>query len=291
MIKKRYAFTMLELLFVIVIMGILGKFGVEFLARAYDNFIFAKINNDLQAKSASTVEFIAKKLEYRIKKSARSINTSSGAINYIMGGISDPTADVLEWIGTDVENFRGSSVPLWSGIIDLSSSTGTTLVSPGSDFATLDTNILTLSDGTTGLDDAAVYFLDTRLKPSGTDYFGFYSATNQTLHPIQSTAVNNEINASLSGQEVSEYYQLTWTAYAIRMENYDATTKMGDLYLYYNYQPWKGETYSADGTKVLLAKDINSFRFRSAGSLIKIQVCAKSDLTEEYALCKEKTVF
>ena len=45
---KRFAFSMLELIFVIVILGVLSKFGVEFLAQAYNNFIFSKINNTLQ---------------------------------------------------------------------------------------------------------------------------------------------------------------------------------------------------------------------------------------------------
>ena len=65
----RNAFTMIELIFVIVIMGILGKFGTEFLIQTYNNFIFTKVNNTLQSNSAQTIEFIASRLQHRIKDS------------------------------------------------------------------------------------------------------------------------------------------------------------------------------------------------------------------------------
>jgi len=53
-----------------------------------------------------------------------------------------------------------------------------------------------------------------------------------------------------------------------------------------------GEEYT-DGKKVLLAENVSTFRFISLGSLMKIQVCIKSDLLEgeEHSICKDKTVF
>ncbi|MDH4944562.1 type II secretion system protein [Sulfurimonas sp. C5] len=296
MMKKRAAFTMLELIFVIVVMGFLGTYGVEFLARAYSNFIFTKVNDDLQSRSETAVEFIAKRLEFRIKKSSRAINTTAGTWNYIHGGISDDNADVLEWIAADDDGFRGTTFPLWSGVIDLTSSTNNALVSPGSDFGGVSALISNLSDST--LNDSAIYFIDSKFSftnPWG--YNGAIANQDETLHPIQTTGVNDTLapnGSNFSGKEISEYYKLTWTANAVRLENYNNATKMGDLYFYYDYQPWQGEAYTS-GKRVLLAEDISAFRFRSAGALIKIQVCAKSDLLKdengEYALCKEKTVF
>ena len=67
--KNHSAFTMIELVFVIVIMGFIGKFGVEFLVQAYNSFIFTKINNKLQSSSATAIEFIGTRLEGRIKSS------------------------------------------------------------------------------------------------------------------------------------------------------------------------------------------------------------------------------
>lgn len=295
MIKKRYAFTMLELIFVIVVMGILGTYGVEFLARAYQNFIFSKVNNDLQAKSGASVEFITKRLEHRIKRSTRFLNTAAGTAFFLSSGVTDPNADVLEWIETDDDNFRGVFKPLWSGVIDMDASSATALVSPDSNFTEVSANIATLSYGTKTLNDAAIYFLDSALTTNPWGYNGQITTQTETLHPIQAgvtidTIAPNSVD-NFSGKEIFEYYKLTWTANAVKLD-YNTTTHKGRLYFYYNYQPWKGEVYT-DGEKQLLAEDISAFRFRAIGSLIKIQVCAKSDLIEdeEYALCKEKTVF
>jgi prepilin-type N-terminal cleavage/methylation domain-containing protein len=68
--KNRKAFTMIELIFVIVIMAILAKFGVEFVAQSYSSFINSQINNELQSNSATAVEFVATRLQHRIKPSA-----------------------------------------------------------------------------------------------------------------------------------------------------------------------------------------------------------------------------
>jgi len=293
----RRAFTMLELVFVIVIMAILAKFGVEFMAKAYESFIFSKINNTLQARSGAAVEFIAKRLEYRIKPSVIYRNTVTGSMNYLSdSGLTDENATVLEWIAADIDGFRGTTNPYWSGIIDLNASGATKLVSPATNTATANTLIQTLSYANgADFNDSAIYFPGSLTTVNPWGYQGAINDQNHTLHPIQSGANSNEIVPLVSNfhnVEVYEFYQLAWTAYAVELGDYNDTTHLGNLYFYYDYRPWQGETYDQNGKKVLLAENINNFRFRSAGSLVKIQVCAKSDLTnEEYALCKEKTVY
>ena len=76
--RIRNAFTMIELIFVIVIMGIIGKFGVEFLVQAYNSYIASSINNTLQYNSGAAVEFIATRLQDRIKDSVI-VRTGAGA--------------------------------------------------------------------------------------------------------------------------------------------------------------------------------------------------------------------
>ena len=92
--KVKYAFTMIELIFVIVIMGILSKFGVEFLAQAYQSFIFSKVNSTLSSQSEVAVESIAARLQFRIKDSviARKDTSNFEAI----GGISDDTYKIAQ---------------------------------------------------------------------------------------------------------------------------------------------------------------------------------------------------
>ena len=301
--KKHTAFSMIELIFVIVIMGIIGKFGVEFLAKAYHSFIFSKINNELQSKSEMAVETIASRLQYRIKDSviARTEENNNSFV-----AIADATGSnykVLEWVGIAQESRRGLSLqangtpylPDWSGIIDLDAGNKDRLVSPETNTTDINTTIDDLSDGNTTVDDAALYFVGANSDINGYGWDGV-ALNNQdgAIHPIKSVpGEDNNFTSSItgvdfSGVDIYEYYLLAWTAYAIVYE--PGTDDKGTLYLYYDYQPWNGEKMT-DGKKSILMTDVSTFQFMSIGSIMKIQVCTKSDLEEEYSLCKEKTIF
>jgi len=295
--KKRTAFTMIELIFVIIVMGIIGKFGIEFLAQAYKSFIFSSVNNTLQQNSAIAVEFIGSRLQYRIKDSTI-VRTASGATPIPIANASGDSFKVLEWVATDIDNFRGDSAPNWSGIIDLDASNKTTLNSPGTDTTKINTLIDTLSYGDRGIVDAALYFVG-----SNNDVVNGYgwngdlikvNAQEGTIHPIKATTNVDEFQSStgtdFTGIDIYEYYKLAWTANAVVMEDYNTTTKMGRLTFYYDYQPWKGDNY-LDGKSATIMENVSTFQFMSISSIMKIQVCVKSDLVEEYSLCKEKTIF
>ena len=99
--KNRKAFTMIELIFVIVIMGILSKFGVEFIAQAYQSFINSHINNTLQAQSATAIEFVSTRLQYRIKASTIARETNATIIPQFtrLSDYTNATAPIIEWVG------------------------------------------------------------------------------------------------------------------------------------------------------------------------------------------------
>ena len=119
------------------------------------------------------------------------------------------------------------------------------------------------------------------------------------MHPIESTSNIDEFDSNISSgndfvdTDIYEYYQLAWSAYAVALEDYNATGEnTGNLMLYYDYQPWHGEDFNgSESQKALIMKDVSTFQFKSVGSVIKIQVCVKSTLMEDYSLCKEKTIF
>jgi len=296
--KYRKAFTMLELIFVIVIMGIIGKFGVEFLAQAYKNFIFTSINNSLQSNSATTVEFISSRLQHRIKDSIIARDStgnfkalaSANANNYV----------ALEWIGSDVDGFRGNSdggtnLPNWSGIIDLSNanSNSSNLVSPQTSTTKINTLINVLSYGDSTFDDSvALYFIGSSSDiVNGYGWSGAIADQNQTMHPIKSVVGQPTHFIPKTGtgnfSEVYEYYKLAWTAYAVV---HDTTTN--ELRFYYDYQPWNGENWDDANTKnELLMQNVDTFRFMAIGSIVKIQVCVNTSIVEDYSLCKEKTIY
>jgi len=295
-VKK--AFTMIELIFVIVIMGILAKFGVEFLAQAYNNFIFSNVNHTLQAQSAATVESIASRLQYRIKDSiiARQPGVDFQALS---GSTLDDNATVLEWVASDIDGYRGNRLPMWSGIIDLADSNAARLSSPETNTNALNTLIGILSHGSgTGINNAALYFIgsDSNVR-TGYGWNGAITNQSSVMHPIRRSIVageenlfipvrgDNGVDNSFAGVDVFEYYQLAWTAYAV-----EHNTTSGNLTLYFDYQPWQGESYT-DGKSFLLMQNVDTFRFKAVGSVVKIQVCVNTDLVEDYSLCKEKTIF
>ena len=295
---KRHAFTMLELVFVIVIMGIIGKFGVEFLAQAYNTFIYAKINNRLQSDSTHTIELIAKRLEARIPPST--IKRKSPYNTLFKGAtetVIDPANyDFLEWIAYDVDGFRSqSTAKTWSGIIDLdiTKTTNLKLFSPDSNMTAIDNHIKALSNNTSTIARAALFFPSSNYNINA---FGWNGGTalidqNRSMHPIIAGGTN-EFAASTThgvnfdGATIYNRYMLAWTAYAVV---HDSTTK--DLTLYYNYQPWHGDDYT-DGNSSLLMQNVDTFRIKGTGELFSIQVCVDSNLTnQEHSICKEKTIF
>jgi len=291
--RFRSAFSMLELIFVIVIMGIIGKFGVEFIAEAYKNFIFSSVNNRLQSESAYAIEFIATRLQYRIKDSViakRADNTfspisSSNSAEFV----------ILEWIGEDIDGFRGlATMPNWSGVVDLDFDIGQNIniTSPATNMVDVNSLINILSYGDSDISKSALYFIGSESDTvNGYGFNGILTTQNSALHPItQGTNADQfsslpAVAANFQGVDVYEYYKLTWSAYAV-VHNINND----ELRFYYDYQPWLGETYK-DGKDALIMQDVDTFQFMSIGSLIKIQLCIKTDLVENYSLCKDKTVF
>jgi len=313
---KRSAFTMLELVFVIVIMGIIGKFGVEFLAQAYKSFIFSKINHELQSTSEQTVELIAARLENRLKDSVIARVGAGGAP--IALGSADGTLvnyPVLEWIGVDDDGFRGSSdnntsinLPNWSGIIDLDNANATAniLVSPETNTTNTSNLISLLSNADSNITHTALYFMGSN-SDAGRDYgwdgnITYMNSQQAAMHPITSNGTLDQFTSStastFNGIDVFEYYKLAWTAYAIVYEA--GANNLGVLRLYWDYQPWLDR--DGDGVSdqfntgpfaknAVIMENVSTFRFMAIGSIIKIQVCTKSNIIEEYSLCKEKTIF
>ena len=293
---RRLGFTMIELIFVIVIMGILSKFGVEFLAQAYNSYIFSSINNSLQSQSGTAVESIAARLQYRVKDSIIARQPGADLTNFKPLASSDyaETATILEWVATDIEGFRGDSLPKWSGVVDLynGSTTNTTLKSPDTNSTAADAMIDVLSYGDSGINDAALYFIgsDSDINSYGWNGIALSDHNSSVMHPINS-ATDDEFTSGIGGDDfndtdIYEYYQLAWTAYAV-----EHNTSNGDLTLYYDYQPWNGQNYKADGKPALLMENVDTFRFKAVGSVVKIQLCINTDIVEDYSLCKEKTIY
>jgi len=291
----RKAFTLIELIFVIIIFGILSSFGAELLYKVYENYVYSNTFNRLQNQSESAVKQIANRLQYRIKDStiARD-NFLSANIEPI--GSNSGDENVTEWIGVDIDGWKGSGAastsPDWSGFIDLdpTASSASTLSSPGTSAST-DT-------------DLAIFFIGSNIDLNGNS-FGWDgnvigTQTGVSMHRV--TLGTNTISSSLSaphnnfaGVDVYEYYQLSKSAYAVSLEP-DPVGPSNNLWFYYDYQPWEGDDIRTAGTysKSLIMENVSSYKFTSMGDILIIQVCVSDGNVTgvgEYAVCKEKVVF
>jgi hypothetical protein len=144
--------------------------------------------------------------------------------------------------------------------------------------------------------DAALYFIGSDSDINGFGWDAQITSQNSVMRPININSTVTEFiprtgTGTFSGPSIYifEYYKLAWTANAIVIER-DTATNKNRLMFYYDYQPWNGDTFG-NGKSSILMEDISTFQAMSLGSIMKIQVCAKSDLIEEYSLCKEKTVY
>ena len=104
--KKRTAFTMIELVMVIVVLGIVASIGAEIVAKLYGNYLRTRAINQLQSQTEITLEQIAKRFQYRIKDSVRSIDADGVRANVALPS-ADADYEIVEWIGISNESFLG----------------------------------------------------------------------------------------------------------------------------------------------------------------------------------------
>ncbi|MCD8543762.1 MAG: type II secretion system GspH family protein [Sulfurospirillum cavolei] len=311
--KKHSAFTLIELVMVIVVFGIVAGIGAEILVKVYENYLRTRAINRLQSQTEITLEQIAKRLQYRIKDSVRASN-DNGA-NWVALPNATVGYTVIEWIGISNESFLGehngaSVVPGWSGFLDMEDTANTnlaarTLSTPGSTLSYARDIILALTDGNVDMNIEggklpALIFKGSKPLYNVNLYYN-QGVNNYTTRVSRSTesafhipANDNIIDFDNDGfGDLFEQYYLAHTAYTLVLSA-NAANDGFDLNLFYNYQPWEGETYAANGTQELLAEDVSTFRIRQEGDVIRIKLCIHDNNQNsnfDFSACKEKVIY
>jgi prepilin-type N-terminal cleavage/methylation domain-containing protein len=303
------AFTMIELVMVIVIFGIIAMISADVFVKIYDSYILTRTMNNLQTKTEIALEQIARRLQYRIKDSTIA-RKDANSTDYRFLGDADETYHVLEWIGAADMARKGEwdgtmYAPGWSGFIDLDSAdTGKSgISSPGSRFDFANDIISTLSGNDVDMSSAAAQHVAVVMDGHVGDYnvssYGWYPyhdnkyalkafcknyncASNPTLLDFNSTDT----------KEIYEHYKLAWSAYAIVPQCPAGITDDCNLSLIYNYQPWEGERLDVDGNESLLVEHATTFKFNQMGDSIRLKLCVGENIYDKnISFCKEKVVF
>ncbi len=275
--KYARAFTMIELIFVIVVLGIVSSIGAQIIANVYKNYVLQRAQHSASLKSELATLQIANRLRYAIPGTVLRIKNDGSFEDVTMPFSADTQSDDyigLEWVAYDGDSFEASKKPGWSGFCDVTPSTQDKLVTLGGDLSLTDTVIQNLSGGDKSIADAYIYFPD-----------AFDTSSLPKAYAIDKSSDGN-ISFDSSSDFVEEHYKLAWTSYALVVES-------GDLYLYYDFDATPKADYTK-GKKRLMMKNVTTFKFKGEGGVVRFKVCKEEtigDTDKNITSCKEKAVF
>lgn len=121
-------FTLIELVFVIVVLGIISMFGADLYTKIYKSYVHVRAVNQLEARTQNAMMLITNRLEDRIKSST--IGRDLAVNDFVpISDLTNPRYDILEWIGQSVETRNiNQRNPGWSGFMSMSQLRDTTWV-------------------------------------------------------------------------------------------------------------------------------------------------------------------
>ena len=312
------AFTLLELVVVIVVLGIIAMMSFNAIMNIYSNYFQTRTVNELETQTEIALEQISKRLEHRIKPSVIARKTDGAFLALNDSGVNlNAEYEILEFIPYAYEIFNdvpsGNKAGRYSGYVDLAkSSPATGLISPGSNFST---EVVETIKDLTCREDTNATCVDFAKKDGGVvaifsdvyynvqSSFGYSNGTVPVSLDIAKVGVKggqsglngNTLEISgFGGKQISEQYHLAYTANAIVPEQSadpkDTANGVFDLNLYYDYRPWMGEKYKPNGEKATLAKNVTRFVFTEKNGVIVLKLCMRAK-NSEITICKSKAVY
>ena len=306
------AFTLLELVVVIVVLGIIAMMSFNAIMNIYSNYFQTKTVNELETQTEIALEQISKRLEHRIKPSVIARKTDGAFLALNDSGVNlDAKYEILEFIPYAYEIFNdvpsGNKAGRYSGYADLAkSSPATGLISPGSNFST---EVVETIKDLTCREDTNATCVDFKNKDGGVvaifsdvyynvqDSFGYKGDITKldiAKVGVKSTDGDTLEISGFANKQISEQYHLAYTANAIVPEQSadpkDAANGVFDLNLYYDYRPWMGEKYKPNGEKATLAKNVTRFVFTEKNGVIVLKLCMRAK-NSEITICKSKAVY
>ena len=304
------AFTLLELIIVIVILGIIAMMSFNAIMNIYSNYFQTRTVNELETQTEIALEQISKRLEHRIKPSVIARKPSGGFLSLNDSRVNlNSGYEILEFIPYAYEIFNdvpsgSSKAGRYSGYVDLAnSSPATGLISPGSNFTTgvVETiKDLTCKDDASGCvdfekKDGGVVAIFSDVYYDVQNSFGYKDNLNLDIAKVGVKSIDSD-TLEISGfanKQISEQYHLAYTANAIVPEQSadpkDAANGVFDLNLYYDYRPWMGQGYK-NGEKATLAKNVTRFVFIEKNGVIVLKLCMRAK-NSEITICKSKAVY
>lgn len=317
----RRAFSMVELLFVIVIMGIIGGIALETIRQYYEGIFRTQTYTQRISEADQILDKLTKYFENAIDLSIVNMDMDA-ADNALVGTCSGVSADgevavetenvahdyTTTFVGVDTDSLRNAGRPGWSETVRPNPFLGTSLISADANFTAANT-IITALYPTSNLQNSAIYNVDASYTNTCTHFYtnngnAYYTipvgGVNYTTNTL--TLTDNFIasgNAYSSGPSADKKYLLR-SGYAFRVLD------TGEFIMFSNFRPWKGEVYSnANAKRSTLGENVASFYadfnntnyFNTRGTLWRLKVCMRgldsnlsSSDTATQEICRERKV-
>jgi len=291
--NNRDGFSMLELVFVIVVLGIVASIGSEIIAKVYKSYIIQRASYRSSTKVELASMQIANRLTYAIPNTEIARKSSTDGTYSGLDSLGNSNYRVLEWVGYDKEGFNLPKNQGWTGFgdLDASNSNASTawLVSWASHTSNLNNYIINISGATTDLYKGGVIFFPETYTVNTIGYNGNTDGVSLIIGRYSN--VTFRLKATSKPRTMIEYYKLAWSAYAI--VPVIQANGLWELKLYYGFQPWNGIYYlNPRVQKKTLLKNVSIFQFSSAGNTIRFKICQQEFIgdVQKITTCKEKVV-
>jgi prepilin-type N-terminal cleavage/methylation domain-containing protein len=185
--KSKKAFSLIEVVFVLVILGIVASISSQIIVQVYENYVLQKAIYKMSTKTEMVANQIVNLLTYRIDGTTISKDHKKflGYAKYVREHNDTnythkpnnndwlPIEDVptggekyttVEWIGYDNDSFASHATPNWSGVADYENNASKTkFITPGSNLSNTAIIMSNLSNGKVNLSKnkaGAVLFIE-----------------------------------------------------------------------------------------------------------------------------------
>jgi prepilin-type N-terminal cleavage/methylation domain-containing protein len=291
---RRAAFTMIELIMTIVIMGILAGGAYVSLAQLYTKSAKSKAISELSFDTTLISNQISALLSHRVP--ATVIGYDSNTSEFVSIYNIAKQYNIVEWIGTDFERYKAGT---YSGFIDFEKSDKDKNMTFSPDTSDLNSSSLIFAGS---FDEGSVVY--------GSDFndsFGWHENNSSKIFEINSTSTGNKLGLTTQPSKIYEKYYILKSAYAIAkydnnisscasISNSNITATDKSLLFFYDYYPWKGETFCDDAKVTILSNEASGFEVDFVNGNLQFNLTLEREIRKKgkdlkVQISKQKVVF
>lgn len=289
------AFSMIELIMTIMIMGILSSGAYITVSHLYTRAAKSKAISELSFDSTLISDQISALLYNRVPSTVIGYDTNSSTFESIY--TLTKSYNTLQWIGTDEDRYK---VGIYSGFIDFNKSNKDTDMIYSPNTADINGSVLIFAGS---FDEGNVVYDEADFNNS----FGWHDNNYTKIFEINATSTGSQLGLTTHPSKIYEKYYLLKSAYTITKydDNLSSCTSLSNLaitpddntlLLFYDYKPWKGQNFCDDANVTILSKEAKGFKVDFVNNNLQFDLTLErtvrkrgKDLTIQVS--KQKVVF